>query len=126
MTLGGTHGPMKLLSLGFLLSIALVVTTQTLATGGSSMGLTADEKTQIRKAVEVIDNEEPALVFKGDEAALTRVWADDFTVSASTNRVLRKPEILERMKQHSGLQYSSFERHREAIVVRRDYVVTTG
>jgi hypothetical protein len=70
MTLGGTHGPMKLLSLGFLLSIALVVTTQTLATGGSSMGLTADEKTQIRKAVEVIDDEEPALVFKGDEAAL--------------------------------------------------------
>jgi hypothetical protein len=55
-----------------------------------------------------------------------RLWADDITVNAPTNQVLRKPEILERMKQHTGLQYSSFERHREAMVIRRDYVVTTG
>ncbi len=90
------------------------------------MSLARDEENQIRKAIETIEEEEPLLVLKGDEAALTRVWADDFTVNAPNNQVIRKPEILERMKQHTGLQYSSFERHREAMVIRRDCVVTMG
>lgn len=30
------------------------------------------------------------------------------------------------MKQQTGLQYSSFERHREAMVIRRDCVATMG
>ena len=73
------------------------------------MSLTADEEAQIRQAVEAIDDEEPAGVLKGDEAAQTRFWAIDVTVNAPNNQVLRHAEILERMKQHTGLQYSSFE-----------------
>jgi hypothetical protein len=30
------------------------------------------------------------------------------------------------MKQHTGLQYSKFERHSEATVIRRDCAVTMG
>jgi len=90
------------------------------------MSLTADEEAQIRQAVEAIDDEEPAGVLEGDEAAQTRFWAMDVTVNAPNNQVLRHAEILERMKQHTGLQYSSFERHREATVIRRNCAVTMG
>ena len=90
------------------------------------MSVTADEEAQIRKTVEAIDDEEPALVLKGDVSALTRFWAADVTVNAPNNKVVRHDQVLEAMKHHTGLQYSSFERHREAMVIRRDCVVTMG
>jgi len=118
--------PIKLLTLGFL--VAFVSTTQTFAAGGSTMRVTADEEARIRKAVEAIDDEEPVGVLKGDVSALTRFWAADLTVNAPTNQVHRHAaaELLELIKQHTGLQYSSFERHREAMVIRRDCVATMG
>ena len=90
------------------------------------MSLTADEEAQIRKTVEAIDDEEPAGVLKGDPTAQTRFWAPDMTVNGPGNRVIHHDQILGLMKQHTGLQYSSFERHREATVVRRNCAVTMG
>ena len=98
---GCSHNPMKLLSPGLLLLIAVVSATQTFAAGGSIMSLTADEKAQIRRAVEAIDDEEPVGVLKGDEAAQARFWATDLTVNAPNNQIVRHAEILERMKQHT-------------------------
>jgi hypothetical protein len=124
-----TSGPKnsaKLLWVGFLLSVAIVSTSQTFAAGGSTVSLTADEEAQILKTVEAIDDEEPASVLKGDPAAQSRFWAADLTVNAPGNRIVHHDQILELMKQHTGLQYSSFERHREATLVRADCVVTMG
>ncbi len=90
------------------------------------MSLTAHEEAEIRKTVEAIDDEEPAGVLKGDVAGQARFWAKDLTVNAPNNHVVRLAEVLERMKQQTGLQYSSFERHREATIVRRNCVVTMG
>jgi hypothetical protein len=90
------------------------------------MSLSAEEEAQIRKAIEAIDDQEPAGVLKGDLAAQTRIWATDLIVNAPHNRVVRIADVLERMKQQTGLQYSSFERHREATVIRRDCAVTMG
>jgi aspartate aminotransferase-like enzyme len=59
-------------------------------------------------------------------ASQARFWAPDVTVNAPNNQVVRLAEVLERIKQQTGLQYSSFERHREATVVRRNCVVTMG
>jgi len=67
------------------------------------MSLTADKKAQLRQAVEAIDDEEPAVVLKGDEATTTRFWAMDLTVNAPNNQVLRLFQVLERMRQHTGL-----------------------
>lgn len=89
------------------------------------MNLTAEEEAQIRQVVEAIDDAEPVGVLNGDEAQ-TRFWAADLTVNAPNNQVLRLAEVLERMKQRTGLQYSSFERHREATVVRQNCAVTMG
>ena len=90
------------------------------------MSLTGDKKAKIRQVVEAIDDEELAFVLKEDEAALIRLWAMDLIVNAPNNQVLRLFQILERMRERTGLQYSSFERHREATVIRRNCVVTMG
>lgn len=90
------------------------------------MSLTAEKKAQIHQFVEAIDDEEPTGVLKGDPTALARLCAPDLIVNAPNNQVLRLAEVLERMKQHTGLQYSSFERHREATIVRRNCAVTMG
>lgn len=123
---GWSHNPMKLLSLGFLLAIVFVSTTNTFAAGGSTVSLSKDEETKIRKTIEAMEEEQRRFVLDGDVAGVTRDWADDLAVNPPNNQVLRKPEILERMKQHTGLQYSSYELHREAMVIRRDCVVTMG
>jgi hypothetical protein len=47
-------------------------------------------------------------------------------VNALNNEVLRLTEVFERMKQRTALQYSSFEWHREATIVRRNCAVTMG
>lgn len=123
---GRVYNTLKLLRLALLSSIVVASAAQTFAAGGPTMSLSADEEAQIRKAVEAIYNQEPAGVLKGDQAAQTHLWAEDFAVNAPSNQVRRRVEILELMKQHTGLQYSSFERYREATVIRRDCVVTMG
>jgi hypothetical protein len=90
------------------------------------MKLSKDEEARIRKAVEAIDDEEPAGVLSGDQAAQARFWDSDLTVNAPNNQVVRHADIVKLMTEHTGLQYSSFERHREAMVIRPDCAVTMG
>jgi Domain of unknown function (DUF4440) len=90
------------------------------------MSLTAEEEAQIRKAVETTEDEEAAGVLAMDVAAQSRFWARDVTVNAPNNQVVRLAEIIERMKQQTALQYLSFERHREATIVRPNCAVTMG
>ncbi len=90
------------------------------------MNLSKDEEAQIRKAIETIEEQEIRNVLNGKAAAVALEMSDDLAVNAPNNRVLRKTDILELMKQQTGLQYSLLERHREAMVIHRDCVVTLG
>ena len=117
--------PARLLWLGVIVAAA-VVSSQALAAGGSNMNLSNEEETQIRKAIETTEEHEVRDVLNGNVAAMAALGSDDLTVNAPSNQVRHQAQILELMKQHTGIQYSSFERHREAMVVRRDCVVTMG
>jgi len=90
------------------------------------MSLSAYEEARIRKTVEALEAEEIKLVLERDAAGAARAMADDLAVNAPNNQVLHKPEILEHMRRQTALQYSSVERRREAMVIRRDCVVTMG
>lgn len=90
------------------------------------MELSKDEEIRIRKAIEAIEEEELVAVQKGDAEAVARLWADDLTVNAPGNQIRRKAEILKLMREHTGLQYSSAERHREAMVIRHDCAMSMG
>jgi hypothetical protein len=88
--------------------------------------LSKDEEDQIRRAIDAIEEEEIRSLLEGNVAAVAHDWADDLAVNAPNNQVMRKPVILDLMRQHTGLQYSSAERHREAAIIRRNCVVTMG
>ncbi len=90
------------------------------------MGLSIEEQAQIRRAVAVVDDAEGKAVARGGPPDPARFWADDLIVNAPTHQVLAKADLRERLRTKTGLQYSSFERHREATVVRRDCAVTMG
>ena len=90
------------------------------------MSLSAQEEAQIRKAVEAIDDQDALSVLKGDETAQTGFWAKDLSVNAPNHQIMHYAQIIDLMAKHTGLQYSSFERHREATVVRQNCVVTMG
>jgi hypothetical protein len=90
------------------------------------MNLTAAEEIQIRHAVEAVDDNESVAVLKGDVAGLDQFWAADLLVNAPHNRVSSPEKRREFMMHGTGLQYSSFERHREAMVIRPTCAVTMG
>jgi hypothetical protein len=85
----------------------LQLSRDTYPPGDPQLSLSRDEENQIRKAIEAIEEENVRNVLKGDEAAAAHLWADDLILNAPNNQVLRKPQILERTKQHIALQYSS-------------------
>lgn len=86
----------------------------------------ANDEAEISKTIESIEDQEDRAVLEGDIAKVNELWADGLTVNGPNNRIMRKPQILELMKTHTGLQYSKFERRREALVVHGDCVVTMG
>jgi hypothetical protein len=90
------------------------------------MGSTEQDESAVRKAIEAMDDAEAAAVLTGDPQGPARLWANDLIVNAPNNQVMRFAQILDRMTHQTALQYSSFERHREATLVRRDCAVTMG
>jgi hypothetical protein len=90
------------------------------------MSLSIEEQARIRKAVAEIDDAEPAAAVRGKETELDRVWAEDMIVNAPSNQVAQIAATRELIRQRTGLQYTTYERHREATVVRRHCAVTMG
>jgi ketosteroid isomerase-like protein len=77
---------------------------------------------EIRK----IDSEEATAVLTADLSTLEKFWADDFTVNGPNNQILKgKTNALELVK--SGIiDYSSFEREHEAVLLWGDTAIIMG
>jgi hypothetical protein len=90
------------------------------------MGLSIEEQAEIRRAVAKVDDAEAVAVLRGHPSDPTRFWAEDLVVNSPGNEVVALADLRERLRTKTGLQYSSFERHREATVVRRGCGVTMG
>ena len=73
-----------------------------------------------------IDNEEATAVLTADLLTLETLWADDFTVNGPNNQILKgKKNALELVK--SGIiDYSSFEREHEAVLLYGDTAIMMG
>jgi hypothetical protein len=110
-------------------AVVLVLATITVVSiaGDQPISTThAGDEAEISKTIESIEAEEDRAVLEGDTSKVNELWPDGFTVNAPNNQMIRKPAILALMKTHTGLQYSKFERHREALIVPGDGVVTMG
>jgi hypothetical protein len=95
-------------------------------TSAQSVVHESTEETSIRHIVEKLDDEELQVAQRNDLVALDQLWSDELTVNAPHNQIVRKQQVFGFIKKQSGLQYESVERHREAMVVKPDFVVTMG
>jgi len=116
---------MMLLSTAVVL-VLTAITVVSLAEAQPMSAPQANDEAEISKTIASIEDQEDRAVLEGNIAKVDELWADGLTVNGPNNRIIRKPQILELMKTHTGLQYSKFERRREALVVHSDCVVTMG
>lgn len=76
--------------------------------------------------VRALDDQERAAVLHQDRAALERLWSDQLTVNAPSNRVsIGKHAVLD-LVQRGVIHYSSFERRNEFVRVEGDLGIVMG
>lgn len=80
------------------------------------------DKTEIRD----LEERERKAMLNHDTATLQKMWATDFTVNAPFNRVTLSSRELIDMVNKGNIQFSTFTRNIEQIVVKKDIAVTMG
>ena len=77
---------------------------------------------EIRK----LDSAEAVAVLNTDVAAIEKYWSDDFTVNAPNNKILMGKVDAIKLVREGILDYSSFKRDVEAVVIHGDTVILMG
>ena len=77
-------------------------------------------------AVRKLDEQERVAVLKADRGALERLWSEQLTVNAPTNRVTVGRQAVLDLIARGVLHYSSFERAVEAVRLYGDVAVIMG
>lgn len=86
---------------------------------------TEDSGTE-EQTVRSLDDQERVAVLKQDQPALERLWSDQFTVNAPSNRVVIGKRAVLALVQRGALQRSSFERKIEFIHVDGGFCIIMG
>lgn len=73
-----------------------------------------------------LEGKERNAMLNHDTLTLKKLWAEDFTVNAPFNRVLLSRQGLMDMVNKGNIQFTSFTRNIEQVVVKKDIAVTMG
>ncbi|HVE61378.1 MAG TPA: nuclear transport factor 2 family protein [Chitinophagaceae bacterium] len=73
-----------------------------------------------------LEEKERNAMLNHDTLTLKKMWAKDFTVNAPFNRVLLSRRELMDMVNKGNIQFSSFTRNIEQVVVKKNIAVTMG
>ena len=73
-----------------------------------------------------LEERERKAMLNHDTAILQKMWAADFTVNAPFNRVTLSSRELFDMVEKGKIQFSSFTRNIEQVVLKKDIAVTMG
>ena len=84
------------------------------------------QQASAEQTVRALDDQERLAVLHGDRAALDRLWSQELTVNAPTNRVNVGRAAVLAVIQRGGLHYSVFERTVEAVRVDGDVAIVMG
>ncbi len=79
----------------------------------------------ITAEIRMLERAQVKAVLKSDEKFLNDLFLPDYTINAPVNRVTKKEEMLQRLRE-GFIRYSSFESEIEAIVIHGDTVITMG
>ncbi len=97
-----------------------------LAFVASFAGQAAKADDAAEREIRKIDEAERVAVLAGDLPAIERAWADDFTVNAPNNQVLKGKKDAVALVRAGILDYASFERDVEAVLIHGDTAILMG
>jgi ketosteroid isomerase-like protein len=82
--------------------------------------------TELEQQIRKLDQAEAAAVLVTDVPAIEKFWSDDFTVNAPNNKILTgRPDAI-KLVRDGILDYSSFQRDVEAVLIHGDTVIVMG
>lgn len=105
--------------------IPLAILSCVLASASSAQS-EDDESDRVAEEVRRIDQAEAAAVLANDLPAIERYWAEDFTVNAPNNQVLKGKRDAVALVKDGILDYASFDRTVEAVLVHGETVIIMG
>lgn len=112
------------LSLFVVLSIGSLLVAQQPSQNGTESG--ESQLTKAEEEIRRIDQSEAAAVLANDLAAIEKLWAEDFTVNAPNNQIARGREFILNLVKNGQLDYSSFDRKVEAVMLYPNTAIIMG
>jgi ketosteroid isomerase-like protein len=92
----------------------------------SLMGQPPKKIDKLEQQIRSIDRAEAAAVLATDVPAIEKFWADDFTVNAPNNQILKGKNEAIKLVRAGILAYSAFERDVEIVLLHGDTVILMG
>jgi ketosteroid isomerase-like protein len=81
---------------------------------------------ELEQEIRKLDSAEAVAVLNTDVVAIEKYWSDDFTVNAPNNKILMGKVDAIKLVREGILDYSSFKRDVEAVVIHGDTVILMG
>ncbi|MDQ3687344.1 MAG: nuclear transport factor 2 family protein [Acidobacteriota bacterium] len=108
------------------MKVILLITAISILAANSVSAQSAQRNDSLEQEIRKLDLANAEAVLRSDITALDKLWAEDFTVNAPGNRVIKgKKEVFELIR--AGIiKYSSFVREIETVLVHGDTVVVMG
>jgi ketosteroid isomerase-like protein len=85
-----------------------------------------NEGDKLEQEIRKIDKAEAAAVLATDVPAIEKYWAEDFTVNAPNNQVLKGKKDAVNLVKAGILDYAAFDRKVEAVLVDGDTAILMG
>ncbi len=107
-------------------SLAVVAVDLAAPLFGQSLKEKVGENNKVGEEVRKVDQAEAAAVLANDLPSIEKYWAEDFTVNAPNNRIVRGKKDVVALVKGGILDYAAFDRTVEAVLVQGNTVVIMG
>ncbi|MDQ3666015.1 MAG: nuclear transport factor 2 family protein [Acidobacteriota bacterium] len=106
--------------------LILLATVVTFILAGSVLGKSTKQNESLEQEVRKVEMAAADAVLRGDLAALEKMWAEDFTVNAPNNQVVKGRAEGLKLFRAGMATYSSFVREIEFIKIYGDTAIVMG
>lgn len=108
-----------------MVKLALLLAIIAVATPDPVSAQNADKNHALEQEIRRLESADVAAVLNNDMAAADKLWAEDLTVNAPNNRLVRGKKAVVELK-NSGTKYASFVRDIESVLIHGDTVIVMG
>ena len=108
-----------------MVKLGLFLAVMAVTTPASISAQNADRNHALEQEIRRLEAADVAAVLNNDMAAADKLWAEDLTVNAPNNRLVRGKKAVVELKT-SGTKYASFVRDIESVLIHGDTVIVMG